>query len=82
MAAALLGPPRDVIDITPHDSNLHALISLIYVGTAGNVSYIPAGQSATKVLYNVVAGMWHPIEPTQRILSTGTAATNIRGANT
>lgn len=47
----------------------------LYVGSTGTVSYTK-WDGTTEILYNLAAGVWHPIYSVQ-INSAGTTATNI-----
>lgn len=44
----------------------------VFVGTTGNLTYIPYGQSTAVTLYSIAAGVWHPIAASQ-ITSATTA---------
>ena len=68
---------RRLVAVTPHDStNLADVAKALYVGGAGNVAILAAGDSAAVTLVGVPAGTVLPIQTT-RVNSTNTTATNI-----
>ena len=54
-----------------------ACANSIYLGTAGNVTFVLEDGTTTVLLSAMLAGMWHSVMPFQRINSTGTAPTDI-----
>jgi hypothetical protein len=78
-ARSLTGPLTNAVAITPHDSNdLAQTTRGLYVGVAGNVRVIFAGDTEAVTLTGLAAGMVHPFRVT-RVLSTSTTATGIVG---
>ena len=49
----------------------------IYLGTAGNVTFVLEDGVTTLLLSAMLAGMWHSVMPFKRVNSTGTAPTDI-----
>jgi hypothetical protein len=78
-AQSLTGPLTRAFSITPHDSNdLAQTTRGLYVGVAGNVRVILAGDTDAVTLTGLAAGMVHPFR-VKRVLSTSTTATSIVG---
>lgn len=70
-------PARRVVAVTPHDDNdLADVAKALYVGGAGDVSLIAAGDSVAVVFAAVPAGSILPVQ-TRRVLDTNTDATSI-----
>lgn len=70
-------PGRYAENVTPSDSADLARVSRgLFVGGAGNLSVVMAGNGATVVFTGVTAGSFLPIR-VSRVNSTSTTATNI-----
>lgn len=70
-------PARYAIGVTPSDTvDLVNMSRGLFVGGAGNLSVVMAGNSATVVFTGVPAGAFLPLR-VHRVNSTSTTATNI-----
>lgn len=70
-------PADDIVAVTPSDVAVLAPTRAIWVGGAGNIAVLPAGQDSVAVtITGVAAGTLLPIRVVQ-VLSTGTTATGI-----
>lgn len=75
----LNAPASNFFDITPHDTNELAQYTRgIYVGSAGDLVVIGAGDSVAVTIKNAAVG-WHPIRA-KIVKSTGTVAALLVGA--
>jgi hypothetical protein len=75
----LTGPITRAFAVTPHDSDdLTQTTRGLYVGGAGNVRVILAGDTDAVTLTGLAVGIVHPLRVT-RVLSTSTTATSIVG---
>lgn len=63
----------DVADTNFTIGTVKVISKAIYVGSTGNLTYIPYGQSTAVTLYSVAAGVWHPIAASQIVSATTTA---------
>jgi hypothetical protein len=63
--------------VTPSDTGPNAFTGL-YIGGAGNVAVVMAGNTASVTFVGVPAGLFMPIQVSQ-VLSTGTTASSILG---
>ncbi len=71
---------RNAIAITPHDSNnLTVTIKKLFVGGAGNIRLLCAGDTSPVTLTGVLAGTIIEDVSIIRIYSTSTTATNMVG---
>lgn len=70
-----LAPGETAAAITPHDTN-DIRVARVWVGGAGNVVCIPAGQTTSVTITGVPAGSYLPVV-VKRVLSTSTTATNL-----
>lgn len=78
-AIELDSPSSGAFAITPDNSNdLPYVTRGIYVGGAGDIVMIMAGDSAQVTRKNVVAGVLYPWR-VKRVLATNTTATNLVG---
>jgi hypothetical protein len=73
-------PGQSLVAVTPHDSNniTGGDVRALWVGGAGNVAILAAGDSSAVTIVGVPAGTLLPIATT-RVNSTNTTATNIVG---
>lgn len=74
----LSGPARTgnvTLDVKYGNNGQVEFASWLWVGTAGNISYVK-WDGSTQVLNNAIAGMWHNILSVQ-INTTGTTATGL-----
>ena len=69
--------PRHAEAVTKSDSTVVSFVAL-YVGGAGNVAVIMAGDSAAVTFVGVPAGTFLPIQ-VKKVMSTNTTATSILG---
>ena len=68
-------------DVTPSDATVFDQESAIFVGVGGDVALRLIGNSTTATYKNVASGTLLPVSA-DKVLSTGTTATNIvRGYN-
>ncbi len=66
-----------IVAVTPDDDDDFSTPGFLYVGGAGNIAVIAAGDTDSVILHSVAAGSVLPII-VKRVLSTGTTASNIR----
>jgi len=70
-------PATRVAAVTPSDTaNLSTPSRALYIGTAGDVAVIPAGQTTPVTFVGVLAGSIIPVR-VSRVLATGTTADDI-----
>ena len=69
-------PVRSGEAVTKSDSTTYDGVRGIYVGTAGDLAVLFAGDSVAVTFVGVPAGSFLPFEVT-KIMSTGTSASNI-----
>ena len=80
-APGITDPSGDLVDITPNDdADLAKTVRGIYVGGAGNLRVVGAGNglSRARTFYNVPAGTTL-VARIRRVMMTGTTATNLVG---
>lgn len=76
--------PSDVRDVTnAAGDNAPSYAKALYVGVAGNINVVHAGDNSnalagTAVLYSNVPVGWFPVQ-VRRVMATGTTATNLVG---
>lgn len=76
MGLNLILPGESLASITPNDSaDLARPTRAVYVGTSGDLKVTDISGN-TVTLYDLAAGMFHPIRVV-RIFSTGTTASDI-----
>jgi hypothetical protein len=63
------------VDYSGGDVSLVSITRGVYLGTAGNLAVVFADQpdSASVILTNLAAGIWHPMQ-IQKVLQTGSTA--------
>lgn len=85
-------PARRVIAVTPSDTldvtdasgdNAPCYAASLYVGVAGNLAIVAAGDNSnggagTAVTFNAVPVGWFPVQ-VRRVMNTNTTATNLVG---
>ncbi len=70
-------PARKAVVVTPHNTNeLTNTTRALYIGGAGNVEVILAGDTSSVIFYSVPAGTFLPLRVKQ-VRAAGTTATNI-----
>jgi hypothetical protein len=75
----LAGPANHAFAVTPNDgANLAVVTRGLYVGTGGDLSVIPKGDSAPISFVGVASGTVLPLR-VQRVRATGTTAADIVG---
>lgn len=62
--------------VTPSDSTDIVSTRAILIESDGAVAVIPAGQTTSVTLPNLLGGVWHPMQVT-RVLATGTDASTV-----
>lgn len=77
--SAVMMPAANAFAITPdNEEELEFVTRGIYVGTAGDLAVVLAGDSEAVTFVSLVAGVIHPLRVRQ-VLATGTDAEDIVG---
>lgn len=74
--STMINPAGTLAAVTPSDSTDLGSCRALYVGGAGNVAVLAAGNSAAVTLVSVSAGTILPVR-VRKVMSTNTTATNI-----
>lgn len=76
MSQTMRDPATKAATVTKSDSTVLAKTRAIWVGGAGNLAVLMAGDSSAVTITGVAAGSLLPISVT-KVMSTNTTATNI-----